>query len=100
MSAKELIQEGATSLKAAIVVSAGTTGSGVGMILDLIPDGIGKLATLVGVVLSIVLIRVHLANYRKIELEMEITARKEAERLEANRKRKEQGLPARRSDDE
>lgn len=58
--------------KAAVIVSAGTTGSGLGTILDLIPDGIGKLATLIGIALSIVLIRVHLANLRKIKAEAEV----------------------------
>lgn len=56
-------------------VSAVTTATGISSILEWIPDDIGKLATLVGIVLSLVLIFVHLINgyseHKRIELENE-----------------------------
>ena len=47
------------SPKAATVVAAVTTGSGVSTILDIIPADIGKIATLIGIALSIILICTH-----------------------------------------
>lgn len=49
-----------TDGRLASTVSAGTTGSGLATWLDLIPNEIGKLATLVGIALSVVLIIMHL----------------------------------------
>lgn len=85
-------------MKTAAVVAAGTTGTGLGTLLDLIPDSIGKLATLVGVFLSVVLIYTHLRNakararaddiaYERALLELAILREQEAERLEAAAKR-------------
>lgn len=103
MNVREALQELASNPKVASTVSAVTTGTGVGTVLDWIPDGIGKLATLVGIVLSLVLIYTHWRKgrieYRKTLLEIKILEEKEAERLEAARRRKEAGLPARRDDD-
>jgi len=44
-----------TNPKVAGFVSAATTTTGVGSMFDLIPDDIGKLSALVGVILSLVL---------------------------------------------
>ena len=49
-----------TDGRLASAVSAGTTSSGLATWLDLIPNEIGKLATLVGIALSVVLIIMHL----------------------------------------
>jgi uncharacterized membrane protein YfcA len=49
-------------------VAGSTTGAGLGAWLDLIPNEIGKLASLIGIFLSFVLIYVHL---RKFKAEME-----------------------------
>ena len=63
-------------IKMASMVSAGTTTLGMGVIFEWIPNDIGKLASLVGVVLSVVLIYVHLRRTNienkksKIELEL------------------------------
>jgi hypothetical protein len=46
-----------------------TTGTGIGTIFDYIPDDIGKLATLIGIVLSLVLIRIHLVKLEIAKLE-------------------------------
>ena len=64
---KPLIAEAAQNPKVQGIVAAYTVS--LGAILDWIPDSIGKLATLVGIVLSIMLIRVQTQNYRKAKLE-------------------------------
>lgn len=70
--AEEIIQ----SPKAGHVVAMTTTTTGVGTILDLIPDDIGKLATLCGIVLTVVLVYVHIQRWRldkeKDELEKQL----------------------------
>ncbi len=104
MSVKEGLQQLASNPKIASVVSTATTGTGVGTFLDLIPNDIGKLATLVGIILSSVLIYTHWRKgrieYKKTQLEIAILMEKEAERLDASRRRKEAGGPARRKDDQ
>lgn len=55
--------------KVAVTAAVTTISSGIGMIFDLIPDDIGKLATLVGIVLSSVLIRNHIIKGR-LEVEL------------------------------
>ena len=63
-------------IKAAVMVSASTTGVGLGVVFDWIPNDIGKLASLIGIILSIVLIIFHLRKGHienkksKIELEL------------------------------
>ena len=104
MSVKEGLQELASNPKIASAVSAATTGTGLGTFLDLIPNDIGKLATLVGIILSSVLIYTHWhkgrIEYKKTQLEIAILMEKEAERLDASRRRKEASEPARRKDDQ
>lgn len=62
--------------KTALTVATGTTGVGVSSWLDWIPDDIGKLATLVGIALSLVLIYVQLRKGRlerqKLKIELEV----------------------------
>lgn len=103
MSVKEGLQQLASDPKVASAISTITTGTGVGTFLDLIPNDIGKLATLVGIILSSVLIYTHWRKgrieYKKTQLEITILMEKEAERLDASRRRKEAGEPTRRSDD-
>lgn len=69
--AKELV-ELASNPKVATGVVAGTTSTGVGTWLYWIPNDIGKLASLVGIILSIVLIAVHVTVFRKHAIELEI----------------------------
>lgn len=92
---KELL----TNSKIAATVGATTATSGMGTILDLIPDNIGKLGTLVGIILSMVLIASHLMVVRKTLLEMAVLKEKEAERLDSARQRQIRGEPTRREDD-
>jgi hypothetical protein len=47
------------------IVATGTTGSGVGTWLNVIPNEIGKLATLVGIILSITLIIMYIRKMRQ-----------------------------------
>lgn len=103
MSVKEGLQQLASNPKIASGVSAMTTGTGVGTFLDWIPTDIGKLATLVGIVLSSVLIYTHWRKgrieYEKTRLEILVLKEREAERIESAHRRKEHGEPIRRADD-
>lgn len=85
MSLKIVAQEMASNAKVAGVVASSTMGTGIGTILDLIPDDIGKLATLVGIILSSVLIYTHWRKgrieYKKTQLEIKILMDREAARL-------------------
>lgn len=75
----QLLSDAGQSPKVAASVSTATAGSGVATFLNLIPAEVGKLATLVGIALSLVLIITHLVKaYRdgkKHKLEMEILKR-------------------------
>lgn len=65
--------------KTAVATATVTAGTGISSWLAWIPEDIGKLATLVGIMLSIVLIYVHLRKGRlereKLKLEMEVLKR-------------------------
>ena len=78
-------------IKVAWLTGVGTMGTGIGTILEMIPENIGKLATLIGIILSVVLIFTHfrkgLVEYEKTKLEIVILKEKEAERLEAAARR-------------
>ena len=68
-------------LKVATTVAAGTVTTSLGFALDMIPTSIGKLGTIVGIVLSSVLIYTHIRNGRathtKLMLEIAALRRKE-----------------------
>ena len=90
MSLKNYIQELAQDIKVALGVGTATTSTGTATVLDWIPNDIGKLASLVGIALSVVLIYTHFRRsrltdieYKKTLLEIEILKAKEAERLAA-----------------
>jgi len=79
VSVKEQLTNAATNLKVGAVTGAGTVSAGAGTWFDVIPDDIGKLASLVGICLSSFLIYVHALKVRqgtlditktKIEIEM------------------------------
>ncbi len=61
-----------TDGRLATTVSAGTTSSGVMTWLDIIPNDIGKLATLVGICLSLTLIIMHIRKMRQDAQEAEL----------------------------
>jgi len=59
-SAIQIIQD----VRVGGVVATATTGTGIGTVLEWIPDDIGKLAVLVGIILSSILIFSHLLDIR------------------------------------
>ena len=89
------ISEIATDTKVAIVIATGTTSTGIGSVLDWIPDDVGKLATVVGIVLSVVLIRTHWRKgnleYKRLRMEIALLKDKEAERLKAANRQDDDG---------
>lgn len=99
MSGRAILHEAMQSPKIAAVVSAATTTTGAGTIFDWIPDDIGKLATVMGLMLSVILIRVHLKMLEKINLENEAMRAEKEERLRVAAERKVKGEPVRRDYD-
>lgn len=95
MSIKDLAGHAVSSPKAGATVAAVTTSSGLGTALDWIPSDIGKLATLVGIALSAVLIYTHLRRgkieYEKARLEVELLRKKSA-LFDLERAREEAGF--------
>ena len=88
---KEALEQIATSPKTGALIASATTTTGLGTFLDWIPTDIGKLATLVGILLSIVLIYTHVLSVKKTRLEILILEEKEAERIEAANRRNRRG---------
>lgn len=82
MRSKDAIQEIASSPKVAGSVAGLTAamGAAVESAISWIPDDIGKLATLIGIILSVILIRVHLTALRKAQYELKLMQAKEADR--------------------
>lgn len=54
-----------TNTKVSALVGSGTSATGVATWLDWIPDDVGKLATVVGICLSAVLIMVHIRKMKQ-----------------------------------
>jgi len=82
MNVKEIAHEIINSPKVATIVVGSTAGTGAGSILDWIPDDIGKLAVLISIILSMVLIPVHLVKLKKERLELKILKQKSANQRE------------------
>jgi len=61
----QVVSDAAQNPKVATVVAATTTGSGISTYLEMIPSEIGKVATLIGIILSTVLIYTHIRLYKK-----------------------------------
>lgn len=92
-SVKEVIQDTLVDTKIAVAVSTGTSSSGLGTMLGMIPDDIGKLGVIVGMILSTVLIISHvkkaiyeykdrIREIEKNELELAILRKKYEQTLE------------------
>jgi hypothetical protein len=93
-----MIKEIITSPKIASTVSAAATGSGIGQYLEIIPSSdIIKISTILGAILSVVLIynhikkRIHDSKMEKMNAEMrsfefEVMKKKEFERLEDSKR--------------
>lgn len=83
------IAEAAASAKVAGVTAAGTIASGFASFVGMIPDDIGKGVSLIGGILSIVMIQYWRKNTKKLELETKILQLEfEAAQREANKKRR------------
>ena len=89
---KDVIHELAANPKVAHAAAMATTSTGIGTLFDVIPDDIGKLATLVGIILSSVLIYTHARRWHmdsaKNKLELEILKERRREQLENAAKRR------------
>jgi hypothetical protein len=72
VSVRDSLEQVANNPKVAGAVATITSGTGAGTVFDWIPTDIGKLATLIGIILSVILIKVHLVNLKKANLELEI----------------------------
>lgn len=66
------IADTVTGVKAAGVTAAGTIASGFASFVGIIPDDIGKAVSLIGGMLSIVMIQYWRKNTKKLELETKI----------------------------
>lgn len=62
----------ALSAKTAVVTASGTAASGLAQFLGLIPDEIGKLATLLGICLTIVMLGYWRTQSKKAQIELEL----------------------------
>lgn len=83
------IADAVTGAKAAGVTALGTMASGFASFVGLIPDDIGKGVSLVGGILSIVMIQYWRKNTKKLELETKILQLEfEAAQREAIKKRR------------
>lgn len=87
------------SMKAVIAVAISSISAGLATILSLLPDVIGMIASIAGIILSYAFTRVHIARYKQIVLETEIARQKEIERMQGILCRKEHGEPLRREED-
>lgn len=80
MIIKSLAAEALQNPKAAHTIAVATVTTGVSTLLDWIPDDVGKLATLLGIVLTTVLIFTHIrrgqCEHEKAQLEIELLRRK------------------------
>lgn len=80
MLRSNILNDIATDPKVGTTVAGFTSATGLGTTLSWIPEDIGKLATVVGIVLSLVLIYTHLrkgrSEYKKVQLEIALLERK------------------------
>lgn len=66
------------NVKAAWAVVGSTFATSIGLLFELIPNDIGKLGTVIAIIFSVILIRMHILNTRKIQLEIEILKKERA----------------------
>jgi len=89
MSVKEQLLSAVSSTKTGATVATATAGTSLGTIFNYIPDDIGKVGVLVGIILSVVICRFHLVNIKKANLEIEIMRRRETDRLKSLERRED-----------
>jgi len=73
VSAKEQLIQAAASAKVGVVTGTSTVSVGAGTWFNMIPDDIGKLASIIGICLSSVLIYVHALKVRQGTLDIKKT---------------------------
>jgi|TARA_R110000744_G_scaffold10342_2_gene32200 uncharacterized membrane protein YfcA len=73
-----------TDVKTGLLVATGTISTGLGSFLDFLPNDIGKLATLIGMFLSLVVIYAHLKKGPMVRESI----RRQNENLELEKERK------------
>lgn len=77
---RDTVMDLASNAKVGIATAATTAGSGIGTVLDYIPDDIGKLATLVGLVVSGIVGYAHWQLAQKSKAETELLKKELLER--------------------
>lgn len=82
--------------KTAVTISSATIGTGVSTVMEVLPQSFGEVASLVGIILSVVLIYVHLrkSGIETRESEVKIAI------LKLKKKAIERGLQLRRTEDD
>jgi hypothetical protein len=75
----------ASNAKVGFVTAFGTTSSGLGTALDYIPDDIGKLATLVGIIVSCVVGYAHWRMSEKARVETDMLRKQMSDRRKKQR---------------
>jgi predicted transporter len=98
MSLKEVVLAAAASPKVNVAQIAATSGTGA-TYLFWIPNDIGKLAIVVSILLSVILIRVQCTTQKKLNMEIEDMKRDREERKKKIADRRLRGDKCARSDD-
>ena len=98
-SIEQAVANVAENTKVAASISTVTTAAGLGTVLNYIPDVLGSVATMAGILLSWFLIRKVRMETRKIKLEMEVLRSRERTRRDEVEHRVEEGKPVRREGD-
>lgn len=96
----QFVTTAAQNPKTVATVSLATAGSGVSTAFDWISRGIGVTASLVGIMLTIMLIRKSMMEQAKIKLEIQALREREDRRHREACDRKDHHEPLRRADDE
>ena len=94
------VQSVVENTKVVGTVSTVTTAAGLGTVLNYLPDVLGSVATMAGIMLSWFLIRKVRMETRKIKLEMDVLRDREQARQDEIETRVESGEPCRREGDE
>lgn len=98
-SIEQHVQSVVENTKVAASISTATTAAGLGTVLNYLPDVLGSVATMAGILLSWFLIRKVRMETKKIKLEMEVLRGRERTRSDEIDHRVEAGEPLRRECD-
>ena len=98
-SVEQHVQAVVENTKVIGAVSTVTTAAGLGTVLNYLPDVLGSVATMAGILLSWFLIRKVRMETKKIKLEMQVLRNREQKRHDEIDHRQEEGEPLRRESD-